>query len=120
MTQVLDMLEDTVLLPLDRLLRRVDRTVGAWLWQKFPPPMKGEEEMLYVAVDIGCLHCREESHVLGVFTDKQQAKLVCDDAWCRQQAAWLGMHRFQIFPVPDIDARMAVEYVVVKDTEETP
>lgn len=51
MTQVLDMLEDTVLLPLDRLLRRV----GAWLWKNFPPPMKGEAMNIPAEVELQAL-----------------------------------------------------------------
>ena len=40
-------------------------------------------DKLYVAVDIGCIECGEESAVLGVFTDKAKAREVLDEHWDR-------------------------------------
>jgi hypothetical protein len=52
---------------------------------------------LYVAVDIGCIECGEESSVLGVFVNKKDAEKVIADAAKRQRENWTGQHSFEIF-----------------------
>lgn len=61
--------------------------------------------MYYVVVDIGCIECGESSHVLGVFTDKNRAKEICEKAKEKEKkfAALGGQHDFEIFEVDKID-----------------
>jgi hypothetical protein len=49
--------------------------------------------MLYVVMDIGCIECREPSHCVGIFTDKQQAL----------EAAGQLSKYMQIFPVSELN-----------------
>ena len=55
--------------------------------------------MYYVAVDIGCLECGEDSAVLGIFTTKEMAESILDKASADQQANWIGQHSFEVFEV---------------------
>lgn len=36
--------------------------------------MKGENMRVWVVVDIGCLECREETAVVGVFAEEEKAR----------------------------------------------
>lgn len=67
-------------------------------------------EKLWVAVDIGCIECGEESAVLGVFTDEGMAKVVTSEHQSRQSAGWTGQHEFMIFPVDDVNVEHRREY----------
>lgn len=66
--------------------------------------------MLYVAVDIGCLECGEETAVLGVFTTKKRARAVLEDHEPRQAAVWHGQHHFAVFEVTGTDVEQRQEY----------
>jgi hypothetical protein len=55
--------------------------------------------MYYVAVDIGCLECGEDSAVLGIFTERAHAEAALQDAWTKQEATWRGHHAFEVFAV---------------------
>lgn len=66
--------------------------------------------MLYVAMDIGCIECGEESAVLGIFSSREQAEAVCMEHEKRQKAAWHGQHEFEIFAVPAVDVETRQEY----------
>jgi hypothetical protein len=57
---------------------------------------------LYVAVDIGCIECGEDSNVLGVFTTKKDAEIACEQAEKKQKENWSGQHSFEIFNVDGI------------------
>ena len=56
--------------------------------------------MLYILVDIGCLHCGEESYIIGVFTNRKLAKIAKEYV---KEASILnksgGQHDFEIFNV---------------------
>lgn len=60
--------------------------------------------MLYVCVDIGCIECGEESKIIGLFSalDRARKAVAEREAKC-QRAAWRGEHRFEVFPVEEID-----------------
>lgn len=67
--------------------------------------------MLYVAVDIGCIECGEETAVLGVFTTEGRARAVLEDHEQRQEAVWHGQHSFDVFEVAGVDVEQRQEYV---------
>lgn len=64
---------------------------------------------VHVAVDIGCIECGENSHVLGVFRDRAAAQAVLDEHANRQAENWRGEHRFFIYSVA-VDAVHRAEY----------
>lgn len=66
--------------------------------------------MLYVAVDIGCIECGEDSAVLGVFEHEEQARATCADHAERQKAAWHGQHDFLVYEVAGVGLPVRVEY----------
>lgn len=67
-------------------------------------------EKLYVVVDVGCIHCGEETNVLGVFTDENKALDVLDEYEKRQEENWHGQHCFGIYEVNEINQEIRVEY----------
>lgn len=58
---------------------------------------------LYVAVDIGCIECGEESAVLGVFTDREAAEAVRSSQEKIQAEHWMGQHSFEIFEIEEMN-----------------
>lgn len=64
----------------------------------------------YVAVDVGCIECGEDSAVLGIFSDKDLADQVIEDHAERQKKDWHGQHSFEIFEVDGIDNKIVVDY----------
>ncbi len=64
----------------------------------------------YVAVDIGCIECGEESFVLGVFTNETKAKEVLDEHRDRQAKHWRGQHSFELHEIDEINTVYPVEY----------
>ena len=69
-----------------------------------------DEEMYYVAVDIGCIECGEESSVIGIYTNKEEALKVTAEHEKRQGEKWGGEHHFEIYEVPEINKTYRVEY----------
>lgn len=65
---------------------------------------------LYVAVDIGCIECGEETKVLGIFTNKNKALDVLEEHAIRQEENWSGQHDFGVYEVNEIDQEIRVEY----------
>lgn len=55
--------------------------------------------MKYIAVDIGCIECGEESSVLGIFTNKEQALEILKKCEEYQNKHWTGQHDFELFEV---------------------
>ena len=53
-------------------------------------------KVVFVAVDIGCIECGEDSNVLGIFATKAQADKVCDKAR-DDLKRWHGRHMFEVF-----------------------
>lgn len=53
-------------------------------------------KVVFVAVDVGCIECGEDSNVIGIFATKAQAVKACDEA--REQLEnWRGQHMFEVF-----------------------
>ena len=66
--------------------------------------------MFYVAVDVGCLECGEESAVLGIFENEQHAQTACDWAEKKQTENWGGEHRFEVFSVETLGSATIPDY----------
>ena len=74
--------------------------------------MIGKNNMAYyVAMDIGCIECGEESEVLGIFTDETLAQNECDAADEIQKNNWHGQHYFAVFPVETINRASSLTIV---------
>ena len=54
-------------------------------------------KVVFVAVDIGCIECGEDSNVLGIFGTKEMAVEACDKARDEQLKNWRGQHIFEVF-----------------------
>ena len=66
--------------------------------------------MYYVAVDVGCIECGEETSVLGIFTDKQKAMEVLGEHKKRQEENWSGQHNFELHEVSELNKIYRIEY----------
>lgn len=64
--------------------------------------------MFYVAVDIGCIECGEESKVIGIFTDIADAEEELTKHAEYQSEHWHGEHSFELFEVSDINKALKV------------
>jgi hypothetical protein len=64
----------------------------------------------FVAVDIGCIECGEETNVLGVFINRQKAQSVLNKHKKRQNNNWVGQHSFELFELDEIDKEYKVFY----------
>jgi len=54
---------------------------------------------MYLAFDIGCLECDQESKPLGLFFTEEEAKKICEDAEKKQKEDWHGQHSFEVFEI---------------------
>lgn len=75
------------------------------------------KEILFVAVDVGCIECGEDSAVLGVFVSRAKAEAVCAEHKERQAEEWHGQHSFRVFEVDGIGAEHRAEYGYPEDEE---
>lgn len=66
--------------------------------------------MLYVAVDIGCIECGEDSAVLGIFDSMERAEQVKNDHFSRHKKNWNGEHSFEVFEVSAINEEIRISY----------
>ena len=66
--------------------------------------------MYYVAVDIGCIECCEDSGVLGIFTDEKKAEEVIKDHRERALKFACGKHIFFIEKFKDVNDIHRVTY----------
>ena len=59
--------------------------------------------MKYVVVNIGCLECGVSSNIVGVFENKEKAKLIAEK--CSDKFSWRngGENSFEVFELPEID-----------------
>lgn len=64
----------------------------------------------YVLVDIGCIECGEETHVIGIFTDIELVEQVKTNHELRQEKNWHGQHYFEIFEIDEINKVYEIEY----------
>lgn len=53
--------------------------------------------MKYIAMDIGCIECGEDSRLLGVFATEAEAEAACKVAREKQAANWYGQHSMEVF-----------------------
>lgn len=58
----------------------------------------------YLAFDIGCIECGEESNVIGTFDTRRQAIAAANKAAKAQRADWHGQHLFEVFDLEAIEA----------------
>ena len=56
--------------------------------------MSDEQQVVYVAMDIGCIECGEDSEVIGVFMQQADAKKAVEKAAREQARNWKGEHHF--------------------------
>jgi len=61
--------------------------------------MRKNVEKVFMAVDIGCIECDEESAVIGVFITRKQADEACKKHEDWQNKHWHGEHFFEVFEV---------------------
>lgn len=62
----------------------------------------------WLAFDIGCLECEEDSGVVGIFETKEEAEAACRRAKERQHGQVGGQHSVQVFDLhPDARSRFA-------------
>ncbi len=61
--------------------------------------MKKEKLNLYLAFDVGCIECGEESSVVGIFNTKEEAERACRKAEKKQEKNWTGQHSFEVFKI---------------------
>lgn len=58
---------------------------------------------MYLAFDIGCIECCEESSVIGLYLTRAEAETACKDyidpnhGWGRE--GWHGQHSVEVFEV---------------------
>ena len=73
--------------------------------------------MKYVVVDIGCIECGEQSGVLGIFTNEEEAEKVAKKYKEIQSNNWCGQHSFEIFEVKEEDVEVYDEETYLKHLE---
>lgn len=66
--------------------------------------------MYYVAVDIGCIECSEESAVIGIYTNKEDADKAINAHSERQEENWHGQHLFEVFEIAELNKTYEVSY----------
>ena len=53
----------------------------------------------YLAFDVGCIECGEDSGPIGVFADREAAERSCEDAQVKQQEDWYGEHVMDVWEI---------------------
>ena len=51
---------------------------------------------VYVALDIGCIECLEDSAILGVFESDDNANSIVERMAEKQEVNWRGQHEFTV------------------------
>lgn len=51
----------------------------------------------WLAFDIGCIECGEESAVIGVYMTRAEAETACNAQRVAQKNDWHGQHEMQVF-----------------------
>ena len=57
------------------------------------------DEQRWLAFDVGCIECGEESAVVGIFSTKEQAEAAAQLAREEQKKNWSGQHSFEVFDI---------------------
>ena len=68
------------------------------------PYKGGMDNMNYkrwLAFDIGCIECGEESAVIGLFCSKEEAESACKIAADKQKVDWHGQHSMEVFDLSE-------------------
>ncbi len=55
--------------------------------------------MVYVAVDVGCIECGEETRIIGIYAKREDAQSALDKAQIEQKAKWTGEHSFEVHEI---------------------
>lgn len=57
---------------------------------------------MYLVINIGCIHCRVSSNVVGLFATKEEADRICDI--CNEKYDWRngGQNNFEVFELPPV------------------
>jgi hypothetical protein len=58
--------------------------------------------MKYLAFDIGCIECGEQSAIIGVYDTEGAAKAACEIAAAKQADDWHGQHSMEVFELPEV------------------
>ena len=53
----------------------------------------------YLAFDVGCIECGEDSDVVGVYLTREEAEVAADIAQQAQAADWHGQHYFEVYEI---------------------
>ena len=56
--------------------------------------------MKWLAFDIGCIECGEESAVIGVYETIEEAAAACERTKEAQIKDWHGEHHMKVFELP--------------------
>ncbi len=59
--------------------------------------MSAGNGVTWLAFDIGCLECGEDSGILGIYDHKKEAEAACARAKKRQRDRWHGQHSMEVF-----------------------
>lgn len=59
----------------------------------------GLEIVMWIVIDIGCLECWIDSHVVGVFTDESRANSIAK----RLNRKWGTDQQCEVFGMPEVD-----------------
>ncbi len=64
-----------------------------------------QKDTRWLAFDVGCIECGEESNVIGLFDSEEEAQAACEIAREKQKADWHGQHSFEVFDLTDARSR---------------
>lgn len=53
----------------------------------------------YLAFDVGCIECGEDSGVVGLFKTREEAQTASDAAATIQKEDWHGQHHFDVYEI---------------------
>ena len=57
------------------------------------------KKIKFLAFDVGCLECGEDSNVIGFFNNEKEAEDACNKASAKQHQNWHGQHDFRVFDI---------------------
>lgn len=66
--------------------------------------------MYFVVVDVGCIECGEQTNILGIFTNEDEAEVIRQEHLKRQEENWAGEHYFITIGIEELDKEYRVEY----------
>jgi hypothetical protein len=57
----------------------------------------------WILVDIGCIECGSDTHIVGVFDDKQRAGTIAEKLSKTMDFHDGGQHHFEVFDMPELN-----------------